>query len=108
MQVSRQQVCTADHTASLTGGQRLRHGLGLALSYVDDRPTWGHTGPGTHTELWHLPRENVTIAVAWNDDAVDSEAPFVADLLPAVLGEGLTHAGSSRPRSRTTSSASVL
>jgi D-alanyl-D-alanine carboxypeptidase len=66
------------------------YGLGLALSHVDDRPAWGHGGDGfgTHTEFWHLPRENVTVAVSWNDDALDSEAPFLGDLVHAVLGTG--------------------
>jgi Beta-lactamase len=70
------------------GGPWDAYGLGLAESHVGDRPMWGHTGDGlgTHTELWHLPRENVTIAVAWNDDALESDAPFVPDLLHAVLG----------------------
>lgn len=71
------------------GGGWDAYGLGLALSHLDDHPMWGHTGDGlgTHTEFWHLPRQNVTIAVSWNDDAVDADAPFVADLLHPVLGE---------------------
>ena len=72
------------------GGGWDAYGLGLALSHLDDHVMWGHTGDGvgTHTELWHLPRENVTIAVSWNDDALDADAPFVGDLVHAVLGEG--------------------
>jgi D-alanyl-D-alanine carboxypeptidase len=64
------------------------YGLGLALSHIDDRPMWGHTGDGfgTHSELWHVPKRDVTIAVAWNDDALESDAPFVPDLLHAVIG----------------------
>jgi D-alanyl-D-alanine carboxypeptidase len=63
-------------------------GLGLALSSIDDRPMWGHNGDGhgTHTELWHLPKEHVTIAISWNDDAVEFDTPFVPDLLHTVLG----------------------
>jgi hypothetical protein len=49
---------------------------------------WGHGGDGlgTHTELWHLPREDVTVAVSWNDDDLEDDAPFVPTLLRAVLG----------------------
>ena len=48
------------------GGGWDAYGLGLAESHIDDHEMWGHTGDGvgTHTELWHLPRENVTIAVS--------------------------------------------
>ena len=52
---------------------------------------WGHGGDGfgTHTEFWHLPRENITIAVSWNDDALDAATRRSSpDLLHAVLGEG--------------------
>jgi hypothetical protein len=72
------------------GGDWDAYGLGLAESHIDDHEMWGHTGDGvgTHTELWHLPRQNVTIAVSWNDDALDADAPFLGDLLHAVLGEG--------------------
>jgi hypothetical protein len=30
-------------------------------------------GLGSHTELWHVPRARLTIAVSWNDDMVDRE-----------------------------------
>jgi D-alanyl-D-alanine carboxypeptidase len=64
------------------------YGLGLALSSIDRRPMWGHGGDGlgTHTELWHLPKENLTIAVSWNDDQLESDAPFVPSLLRTALG----------------------
>jgi D-alanyl-D-alanine carboxypeptidase len=69
------------------GGPWDGYGLGLALSNIDDRPMWGHTGDGfgTHTEFWHLPRQDITIAVSWNDDALDTREPFLSDLLHAVL-----------------------
>src|SRR4051794_15800989 len=72
------------------GGGWDAYGLGVALSHLDDRPMWGHMGDGlgTHTELWHLPKEDVTIAVSWNDEAVEGDTPFVPDVLHAVLGEG--------------------
>jgi D-alanyl-D-alanine carboxypeptidase len=65
------------------------YGLGLALSSIDGRPMWGHGGDGlgTHTELWHLPKQNLTIAVSWNDDQLESDAPFVPTLLRTALGE---------------------
>jgi len=64
------------------------YGLGLARSAVDGHVMWGHGGDGlgTHTELWHLPREDVTVAVSWNDDDLEDDAPFVPTLLRAVLG----------------------
>jgi CubicO group peptidase (beta-lactamase class C family) len=64
------------------------YGLGLALSSIDQQPMWGHGGDGlgTHTEFWHLPRANLSIAVTWNDDELNEEAPFVTTLLRAALG----------------------
>ncbi|HEY6691490.1 MAG TPA: serine hydrolase domain-containing protein [Solirubrobacteraceae bacterium] len=51
------------------------YGLGLAHQRVDDREVWGHVGDidGFHAELWHLPEENLTMAVAWNDDRVGND-----------------------------------
>jgi D-alanyl-D-alanine carboxypeptidase len=51
------------------------YGLGLAHQSVDEREVWGHVGdiPGFHAELWHLPAENLTMAVAWNDDRVGND-----------------------------------
>jgi D-alanyl-D-alanine carboxypeptidase len=68
-------------------GEEEGYGLGLTLSSIDERPMWGHTGDGhgTHTEFWHLPREDLTIAITWNDDALDTEAPFVPSLLRIAL-----------------------
>lgn len=63
------------------GGFAEAYGLGLARSSIDDHTMWGHTGNGiaSHTEFWHLPRENVTIAITWNNDNRD------ADILPALM-----------------------
>ena len=46
---------------------------------------WGHTGGGfgTHTELWHVPADNLTIAVSWNDNSLGREAVFLPHLLRA-------------------------
>jgi D-alanyl-D-alanine carboxypeptidase len=62
------------------------YGLGLARDTIDGRTMWGHTGDGfgSHTELWHLPAEDLTIAVSWNDDELDREAVFLPHLLRAV------------------------
>jgi CubicO group peptidase (beta-lactamase class C family) len=51
------------------------YGLGLAHQSVDDREVWGHVGdiPGFHAELWHLPAENLTMTVAWNDDRISDD-----------------------------------
>jgi hypothetical protein len=64
------------------------YGLGLARSSIDGRPMWGHGGDGlgTHTELWHLPKQNLTIAISWNDDLLENDAPFVPSLLRTALG----------------------
>jgi D-alanyl-D-alanine carboxypeptidase len=63
-----------------------RYGLGLARDTIDGRTMWGHTGDGagSHTELWHLPAEDLTIAVSWNDDTLDREAVFLPHLLRTV------------------------
>lgn len=51
------------------------YGLGLGHQSVDGRQVWGHSGdiPGFHAELWHLPDEDLTMAVDWNDDRVSSD-----------------------------------
>jgi D-alanyl-D-alanine carboxypeptidase len=66
------------------------YGLGLAKWGVDDHEMWGHTGDGlgTHTELWYMPKERVTVAVAWNDDAIDSGGGIFQALVSAAVGSG--------------------
>jgi D-alanyl-D-alanine carboxypeptidase len=66
------------------------YGLGLAKWYVDDHDLWGHTGDGigTHSELWYMPKERVTVAVAWNDDAIDNEGGIFQALVRAAVGSG--------------------
>jgi CubicO group peptidase (beta-lactamase class C family) len=61
------------------------YGLGLAKYTVDGHLMWGHTGDGqgSHTEFWHLLRENMTIAVTWNDDAIDREGGIFEGLVKA-------------------------
>jgi D-alanyl-D-alanine carboxypeptidase len=63
------------------------YGLGLVRDSIDGHTMWGHPGDGlgSHTELWHLPQEKLTIAVAWNDDLLDGEAPFLPALARAAL-----------------------
>jgi D-alanyl-D-alanine carboxypeptidase len=70
------------------GGYRDAYGLGLARSSDGDRELWGHGGQGTgsHTELWHLPHENVSIAVTWNDAAIGPEGGVLGALLHAAIG----------------------
>jgi D-alanyl-D-alanine carboxypeptidase len=70
------------------GGFWTGYGLGLAQSSIDEHPMWGHGGDGlgTHTEFWHLPREDLTLVVSWNDDAVESkDDPFTPKLLRDAL-----------------------
>ena len=66
------------------------YGLGLAKWSVDDHELWGHTGDGlgTHTELWYMPKERVTVAVAWNDDAIDNDGGIFQALVRAAVGSG--------------------
>ncbi len=66
------------------------YGLGLASNEIDGHAMWGNTGDGlgSHSELWHLPRERLTIAVTWNDDAIDNDGQFLPTLLRAALGSG--------------------
>jgi D-alanyl-D-alanine carboxypeptidase len=65
------------------------YGIGLAQDRQDDRVMWGHTGDGwgSHTELWHLPKERVTIAVTWNDDAVERDGQILPELVRAAVGD---------------------
>lgn len=70
------------------GGFWESYGLGLARSRDGDHELWGHGGDafGSATELWHLPRENVTVAVTWNDDLIGTEGGFLPSLLHAAIG----------------------
>jgi D-alanyl-D-alanine carboxypeptidase len=70
------------------GGHWEGYGLGLARSTHEDRVMWGHGGDGfgSATDLWHLPREKLTIAITWNDDLIDStDGNFRSALLRAAL-----------------------
>jgi D-alanyl-D-alanine carboxypeptidase len=63
------------------------YGLGLARDTLDGHLMWGHTGDGfgSHTELWHLPADDMTIAVSWNDDSLDrDDSLFLSHLLRTV------------------------
>jgi D-alanyl-D-alanine carboxypeptidase len=64
------------------------YGLGLMRGSLHDRVLWGHVGDGlgSHTELWHAPRERLTIAVGWNDDMIDNEGGIFEALLSTALG----------------------
>ena len=63
------------------GGFWEGYGLGLAQDSFEERTMWGHTGDGlgSHTELWHLPREHLTLAVTWNDDLLEREGGLHLD-----------------------------
>jgi D-alanyl-D-alanine carboxypeptidase len=64
------------------------YGLGLAKWSIDDHLMWGHSGDGlgSHTELWRLPKERLTIAVSWNDDLIDRDGQILPALVRAALG----------------------
>jgi D-alanyl-D-alanine carboxypeptidase len=68
------------------GAFPLGYGLGLGRDTIDGHTMWGHTGDGfgSHTELWHVPADDLTIAVSWNDETLDREAVFLPHLLRAV------------------------
>jgi D-alanyl-D-alanine carboxypeptidase len=70
------------------GGFWAGYGLGLAKWYSGVHELWGHTGDGlgTHSELWYLPKERITVAVAWNDDAIDNDGQILQALITAALG----------------------
>lgn len=72
------------------GGFWTAYGLGLAKWGVDDHQLWGHAGDviGTHSELWYMPKERVTVAVAWNDDAIDNDGGIFQALVRAAVGLG--------------------
>jgi D-alanyl-D-alanine carboxypeptidase len=62
------------------------YGLGLAKIMFENHVMWGHTGDGlgSHTEFWHLTKENITIAVSWNDAAIDSDGGIFEALVQEV------------------------
>ena len=51
---------------------------------------WGHGGNGfgSHSGLWYMPKEHITVAVAWNDNDIDDDGGFVPALVRAALGSG--------------------
>ncbi len=63
------------------------YGLGLAQYSFDGHEMWGNTGdgPGSHTEFWHLVKENVTIAVTWNDDVIEGNSGIFQGLVRAAV-----------------------
>lgn len=69
------------------GGPWPAYGLGLARRSIDGHDAWGHTGAGfgSHSEVWHLPRDGLTVAVAWNRDAIDADARLLPALVRAAL-----------------------
>ena len=71
------------HSISMPEG----YGLGLMRDSLHDRVLWGHIGDGlgSHTELWHVPRERLTIAASWNDDMIDREGGIFEALLSIAL-----------------------
>jgi D-alanyl-D-alanine carboxypeptidase len=77
------------------GGIAEAYGLGLARSSVDGRTLLGHIGDGqgSHTELWHLPKERLTVAVTWNDEAIDDDGQILPALVRAALSGGRGSAG---------------
>jgi D-alanyl-D-alanine carboxypeptidase len=66
----------------------LGYGLGLAKGSAGAVDLWGHGGDGlgTHTDLWHAPRERITVAMSWNDGALDEDPAFLRALVSTALG----------------------
>ena len=64
------------------------YGLGLASDASGGAEMWGHTGDGlgSHTELWHAPREGLTVAMSWNDSEFDGDPAFMRALVRTALG----------------------
>ena len=73
-----------------SGGFWLAYGLGLAKSSAGAIDLWGHegNGHGTHTDLWHAPRERITVAMSWNDGELDADPAFLRALVSTALGRG--------------------
>jgi D-alanyl-D-alanine carboxypeptidase len=71
------------------GGFWAGYGLGLAQWFVGVHEMWGHSGDGfgTHSELWYLPKERITIAVAWNDNDIDNNGGIFQALVNAAVGD---------------------
>jgi D-alanyl-D-alanine carboxypeptidase len=65
-----------------------RYGLGLASDASGGLEMWGHGGDGlgSHTELWHAPRERLTVAMSWNDSELDHDPVFLRALVRTALG----------------------
>lgn len=63
------------------------YGLGLAQYSFEGHEMWGHTGDGlgSHTEFWHLVKENVTIAVTWNDEVIEGNSGIFQGLVRAAV-----------------------
>jgi CubicO group peptidase (beta-lactamase class C family) len=64
------------------------YGLGLASDSANGVELWGHAGDGlgSHTELWHAPRERITVVMSWNDANFETDPGFLRALLHAALG----------------------
>ena len=65
------------------------YGLGLASDASGGLEMWGHSGDGlgSHTDLWHAPRERLTVAMSWNDSEFDRDPTFMRALVRAALGQ---------------------
>lgn len=63
------------------------YGLGLGRFEVEGREAWGHQGgmPGFHTDLTHLPKEDLTLFAVWNDDLID-QGRIPQTLIKVALG----------------------
>jgi hypothetical protein len=66
------QACHGETTACRGGAFWEGDGLGVATAGVDDHELWGHVG---------------TVAVAWNDDVIDSDGQILPELVRAALGD---------------------
>ena len=72
--------------AGSADGDSTGYALAIRRDHLAGEEVWTHDGaaPGTHTELWHVPRSGLTVFVVWNTDLYSDEATLPTRLLSLV------------------------